>query len=128
MYNDLPDVSYLSSPHHLLMASESLITAIKKAIRAKKPHNIADLNTKLNRLSDALDVLRVQVNHLIEQQAEAVAKFSEGEDLAQELVDELEELAERKTAIRPSEIKTIADELCSTADDLCFLLSSGVNP
>ena len=112
----------------VLKTSQSYIAELKKALDNRKAVNLDEVQFRLGMIAEALQLGIDRINELTQSQEKAQATFSEGEDLAQELVDELEELAERKTAIRPSEIKTIADELCSTADDLCFLLSSGVNP
>lgn len=117
----------MTNPLTLIMASQSVITPIKTTLHAEYPIAIADLDTKLNTLSDALDVLRLQVSQLIEQQAEAVTAFSEGEDLASDLMDELKDLEKYDEDLTARTIEEIAKELYETAKDLYFLLSSGVN-
>ncbi|MDO8415732.1 MAG: hypothetical protein Q7S87_05915 [Agitococcus sp.] len=117
----------MTNPLTLIMTSQSVITAIKTALHAEHPIAIADLDTKLNTLSDALDVLRLQVSLLIEQQAEAVTAFSEGEDLASDLMDELKDLEKYDEDLNACTIEEVAKELYDTAEDLYFLMSSGVN-
>ena len=119
--------SFLNNPASLLVSVQSVITALKAGLRAPQPIDFIDLDSKLDLLSDTLVIAHGQVSELLRQKAETVERLSECEDLAEELMDELDDLEKYNPLfLSTNKVQEIAKDLYGTAEDLYFLLSQGV--
>ena len=116
---------FLNNPASLLVSVQSVITALKAGLRAPQPIDFIDLDSKLDLLSDSLVIAHGQVIELLRQKAETVERLSECEDLAEELMDELDDLEKYDPDFSAKNVQEIAKDLYDTAEDLYFLLSQG---
>lgn len=117
--------SFLNNPASLLVSVQSVITALKAGLRAPQPIDFIDLDSKLDLLSDTLVIAHGQVSELLRQKAETVERLSECEDLAEELMEELDDLEKYDPDFSAKNVQEIAKDLYDTAEDLYFLLSQG---